>query len=135
VRHILVKTEAEAKAIRQDLQAGRDFAELAKAHSEDVGSRDKGGDLGAISRGQTEPEFEEEIFRLKAGEVSQVVKTQSGYHIIEGGARGTASKPYEEVRDQIRQALVQIRQRETFQGYLAELERQAKTEVFEDRLR
>lgn len=135
VSHILVKTPAEAEALRKQLESGKDFAELARAHSEDAGSKERGGSLGTISRGQTETEFEEEAFRLKDGEISPVVKTQFGYHILKGGARGSTVKPLGEVKDQIRQAMVQIRQQEMFQQYLADAEKQAKVELYEDRLR
>jgi peptidyl-prolyl cis-trans isomerase C len=134
VRHILVKTQAEAEALLKELQAGKDFAELARAHSEDAGSKEKGGDLGPISRGQTETEFEEEAFRLKEGELSPVIKTQYGYHILKGGAHGSTAKPFADVKEEIRQALVQIRQREAFQQYLLEVEKQATIELHEDRL-
>ena len=135
VRHILVKTQAEAEALLKELQAGKDFAELARAYSEDAGSKDKGGDLGVISRGQTEAEFEEEAFQLKDGEISPVVKTQFGYHILRGGAHGSAAKPFADVKEEIRQAWVQIRQREAFQQYLQEAEKQATIEIHEERLR
>jgi foldase protein PrsA len=135
VYHILVKTQAEADALRKQLESGKDFAELAKANSEDAGSKEKGGDLGTISRGQTETEFEEEAFRLKEGEISPVVKTQYGYHILKGGPHGSSVKPLAEVKEQIRQAMVQIRQQEVFQQYLADAEKQAKVELYEDRLR
>jgi len=135
VSHILVKSQAEAESLRKQLEAGKDFAELAKAHSEDAGSKEKGGSLGMISRGQTETEFEEEAFRLKDGEISPVVKTQFGYHVLKGGAHGTAVKPLGEVKEQIRQAMVQIRQQEMFQQFLSDAEKQAKVELFEDRLR
>lgn len=135
VYHILVKTQAEAEALRKQLESGKDFAELAKAHSEDAGSKEKGGDLGTISRGQTETEFEEEAFRLKEGEISPVVKTQYGYHILKGGPHGSGVKPLADVKEQIRQAMVQIRQQETFQQFLADAEKQAKVELYEDRLR
>jgi peptidyl-prolyl cis-trans isomerase C len=135
VRHILVKTQAEAEALLKELEAGKDFAELARARSEDAGSKEKGGDLGMISRGQTEAEFEEEAFRLKDGEISPVVKTQYGYHILKGGPHGSAAKPFADVKEEIRQALLQIRQREAFQQYLLEAEKQATIEIHEDRLR
>ena len=107
---------------------------MARAHSEDAGSKEKGGDLGMISRGQTEAEFEEEAFRLKDGEISPVVKTQFGYHILKGGPHGSAAKPFADVKEEIRQALLQIRQREAFQQYLSETEKQAAVEIHEDRL-
>lgn len=133
--HIMVKTQAEAEAVLQELQAGKDFAELAQAKSQDTGSAEKGGDLGPLSRGQTVPEFEEEAFRLKEGELSPVIKTQYGYHILKGGAHATVTQPFEEVRDRIRQTLLQQKQRETFMAFMADLEKRITIELFEDRLR
>ena len=135
VSHIMVKTEAEAEAILKELQAGKDFAELAKAKSQDTGSAEKGGDLGELRRGQAVQEFEEAAFRLKEGELSPVVKTQYGYHILKGGAHATAVEPFDEVKGRIRQSLLQQKQQETFMAFMADLEKKAKTEIFEDRLR
>lgn len=135
VSHILVKSEAEAEAILTELQAGKDFAELAKAKSQDTGSAEKGGDLGELRRGQAVQEFEEAAFRLKEGELSPVVKTQYGYHILKGGAHVTAVEPFDEVKDRIRRSLLQQKQQETFMAFMADLEKKAKTEIFEDRLR
>jgi len=133
--HIMVKSEAEAEAILKELQAGKDFAELARAKSQDTGSAEKGGDLGALRRGQTVPEFEESAFRLRDGELSPVIKTEYGYHILKGGPRGTVVQPFDEVKDRIRQMLLQEKQRETFMALLADLEKRAAPEIFEDRLR
>jgi peptidyl-prolyl cis-trans isomerase C len=133
--HIMVKTEAEAETILTELQAGKDFAELAKDKSQDTGSAEKGGDLGAVRRGQTVPEFEEAAFRLKDGELSAVIKTEYGYHILKGGPHNTVVQPFDEVKDRIRQMLLQEKQRETFMALLADLEKRAATEVFEDQLR
>jgi parvulin-like peptidyl-prolyl isomerase len=135
VSHIMVKTEAEAEAILAELQAGKDFAELAKAKSQDTGSAEKGGDLGELRRGQAVREFEEAAFRLKEGELSPVVKTQYGYHILKGGAHVTAVEPFDEVKGRIRQLLLQQKQQEAFMAFIADLEKKAKTEIFEDRLR
>jgi parvulin-like peptidyl-prolyl isomerase len=133
--HIMVKTQAEAEAILKELQAGTDFAELAKAKSQDTGSAEKGGDLGPLRRGQTVPEFEEEAFRLKDGELSAVIQTQYGFHILRGGPHATVVQPFDEVKDRIRQMLLQEKQRETFTALMADLEKRAATEIFEDRLR
>jgi len=133
--HIMVKTQAEAEAILKELQAGTHFAELAKAKSQDTGSAEKGGDLGPLRRGQTVPEFEEEAFRLKDGELSAVIQTQYGFHILRGGPHATVVQPFDEVKDRIRQMLLQEKQRETFTAFMADLEKRAATEIFEDRLR
>lgn len=133
--HIMVKTEAEAEAIRQELVAGKDFAELAKAKSQDTGSAEKGGDLGMLSHGQTVSEFETAAFALKEGELSPVVKTQYGYHIIKGGPHKDVIQPFDEVKDRLRENLQQQRQREAVLAYIGGLEHNAKIELFEDKLR
>ena len=114
VRHILIQVapdatpevDAAAKAKAQDilkqLQGGADFATLAKKYSDDPGSKDKGGDLGPLRRGATVPAFENAAFALQPGQLSNVVKTQFGYHIIKVEAKQTAHvKTLEEVKPQI----------------------------------
>ncbi len=80
--HILVKDEATAKKVKKELDAGGDFAALAKKYSTDTGSKDKGGDLGYFGEGAMVPEFEAAAYNLKVGEISEPVKSQFGYHII-----------------------------------------------------
>jgi peptidyl-prolyl cis-trans isomerase D len=111
--HILFKTvgktDAEIAEIRQkaeevDKQAkkGANFEELAKKYSEDDATKPKGGDLGWIVEGQTVPEFQQAAFSLPKGSVSDLVKTQYGFHIIKVLDRETAhTKSFEEVRDTI----------------------------------
>ena len=79
--HILVKTEAEALDILQQLHNGASFEELARKYSLDPSARN-GGDLGYFGKGDLLPKFEEAVFNLKPGEISGVVKTSLGYHII-----------------------------------------------------
>jgi peptidyl-prolyl cis-trans isomerase D len=109
------KTDAEVAEIRKkadevDAQAkkkGADFEDLAKKYSEDPGSKAKGGDLGWIIQGQTVPEFEKAAFGLPKGEVSDLIKTQYGFHIIKVLDKETAhTKPFEEVKDSIRAPLL-----------------------------
>jgi len=80
------KKEDEAKAkieqIAKEIQGGLDFGEAAKKYSEDTGNKDKGGDLDFFGKNYMAPEFEEASFKLKPGEVSPVVKTSFGYHLI-----------------------------------------------------
>jgi peptidyl-prolyl cis-trans isomerase C len=104
--HILVRTEQESQEVVADLKQGKDFAEVAKARSID-GSAAKGGALGTFSRGRTVAEFEEAAFALQVGEISPPVRTQFGYHVIKVTERTPAHvKPLDEVRDEVRNALI-----------------------------
>jgi peptidyl-prolyl cis-trans isomerase C len=99
-RHILVATEADAQAVLKRLQGGEDFAKVAKAVSKDSGS--EGGDLGWFTRERMVPEFADAAFKLKDGQLSDPVKTQFGWHIIQvEGRRQKAFPPFDQVKDQI----------------------------------
>jgi len=119
VQHILLmtvgnKTDAEIEEIRQKAEdvlkqarKGAKFDELAKKYSEDPGSKDKGGDLGWLTQGQTVPEFEKTAFSLEKGKISDLVKTQYGFHIIKVLDKETAhTKPFEEVKESIKSRLL-----------------------------
>ena len=108
VRHILVASpddagRAKAAQVLVDLQGGADFAALAKEYSADPGSAAKGGELGFFAKGAMVPEFEEAAFALKKkGELSGLVKTKFGYHILQLEDRRPAGvRPFEEVRDDL----------------------------------
>jgi foldase protein PrsA len=102
VSHILLKTEDEAKAVLAELAKGADFAKLAKEKSEDPGSKDNGGEIGFAAKGQLVKEFEDAAFKLKPGEISGIVKTQYGYHIIKGiEHRMPKSAVYSDVKKQV----------------------------------
>ena len=117
-RHILVAgTDAESKAkaekILADIKAGGDFASLAKEHSADKSNADKGGDLGFFTRGKMVPEFETAAFTLaKAGDVSGVVETKFGFHIIQLQEKKSAGvRPYDEVRaDLVKEIIASVKQ-------------------------
>lgn len=81
-KHILIKDETKAKEILEKVKAGEDFETLAKEHSEDPTAKDNNGDLGYFPRGEMVSEFEVAAFALNVGEVSELVKTKHGYHII-----------------------------------------------------
>jgi peptidyl-prolyl cis-trans isomerase C len=106
-RHILVKTEDEAKEIIKELDAGKDFAELAKAKSTDP-NKSEGGDLGYFGKGRMVKEFEDAAFALKKGEYTKTpVKTQFGYHVIKiEDTRIAPPPPFDQVKDQIRQLVM-----------------------------
>ncbi len=87
---------AKAQEIRKKLLAGEDFATLAKAESDDVRSGANGGDLGSLKHNQTVPPFDQAVFSLPPGQLSEPVKTQYGYHIIK--VEQHEVKPFDEVR-------------------------------------
>ncbi|MEQ8193507.1 MAG: peptidylprolyl isomerase [Rhodospirillales bacterium] len=101
-RHILVKTEEEAKGLIKELGQGGDFAALAKKHSTGP-SGSSGGDLGFFRKGQMVPAFSDAAFSMKKGEVSRSpVKTQFGWHVIKVEDRRAAKAPaVEEVREKL----------------------------------
>jgi peptidyl-prolyl cis-trans isomerase D len=114
VRHILIKVDAgadpkvdaaakqKAEGLLKQIKGGADFAALAKANSDDPGSKEQGGELGMIQRGVTVPAFEKAAFGLEPGQVSDLVKTQFGYHIIKVEEKQTAHlKSLDEVKAQI----------------------------------
>jgi len=108
------KTDAEVEEIKKkaedvlkQVKKGGKFEDLAKKYSEDPGSKDKGGDLSFITQRQTVPEFEKTAFSLAPGQVSDLVKTQYGFHIIKVLEKETAhTKPFEEVKDSLRAPLL-----------------------------
>jgi peptidyl-prolyl cis-trans isomerase D len=118
VEHILLmtvgKTDAEVDEIKKKAQdilnqakKGSNFEDLAKKYSEDPGTKDKGGDLGWVTHGQTVPEFEKAAFSLPKGSISDLVKTQYGFHILKIMDKESAhTKPFDEVKDSIRTPLL-----------------------------
>lgn len=127
-RHILVKTEDEAKAIIAELAKGGDFDKIAKDKSTDTASGPQGGDLGYFKKGDMVAEFADAAFAMKKGEVSKVpVKTQFGFHVIKVEDRRTAPPPkFEEVEDQLRSEM----SREIVTAMLDDLRSKAKIEHF-----
>ncbi|HYI73759.1 MAG TPA: peptidylprolyl isomerase [Gaiellaceae bacterium] len=134
VRHILIAdkgsdgkvdfaaSKAKADDVYAQLEGGADFAALAKSNSADPGSKDSGGKL-TISRGQTVPEFDKVSFELDKGELSQPVKTEYGYHVIEAVSdiREASTTPIEKVRATIRATLLQQKRNDEMQAWVEEL--------------
>ena len=130
--HILVKTEKEAEEIQTQLKSGAKFEELAKKNSVDS-SAAKGGDLGWFSKGSMVPAFEKAALSLKEGQVSGVVKSDFGFHIIKlTGKRPAGIRPFDEVKDQIKAAIMPTKQQEIFQKIKDELKKSAKITIKED---
>lgn len=124
---------ARAGAVLNEVRAGGDFGSLAAQHSEDT-SGPAGGDLGWFPRGRMVPEFERAAEALSDGQVSDLVRTSFGFHIIQlTGHRPAGTRPLEEVRDQLRQELVFRSAQEQLQAKATELSRklQEQTSSFE----
>jgi len=111
-RHILVKTEDEAKAIIAELKNGADFAELAKQKSTDPGAAE-GGDLGYFPKDEMVPEFADAAFKLEKGQISEPVHTRFGWHVIKVEDKRERQVPaFDQVRDQLATHLVRKAQAE-----------------------
>jgi len=129
VRHILVRTsevvsEAEARRkltlVRERIKGGADFAELARLNSDD-GSASRGGDLGWIYPGDTVPEFERAMNELKIGDVSEPVRSQFGYHLIQVLERRKADVAADRQRLEARRVLAERKVDESYQDWLRQL--------------
>jgi len=136
-RHILVKSEEQARQVKEKLQAGEDFTELAKKYSIDPNAKVTGGEVGFHPKGTLLPEYEAAAFKLtKIGQTSGIVKTQFGYHIIRlEGIKPPAYVPFPEVKDFIKQQLMQEKQKEVLDKYIEELKKSAKITINEDLLK
>jgi peptidyl-prolyl cis-trans isomerase C len=142
-RHILVAvkpnaTEEEKKAalkkaeeILDKAKKGEDFAKLASEYSDDPGSKAKGGDLGFFTQGSMVGKFEQTAFTLKPGEISPVVETEFGYHIIKVEERKAAEQqPYETVKEQVKAKATQAIQQERLNAFLEKAMKDAKVTYY-----
>ncbi|MGA2959460.1 MAG: SurA N-terminal domain-containing protein [Thermodesulfobacteriota bacterium] len=113
VRHILIRADAKdaeasakakqkAESVQKEAAGGKDFSQLAKQYSEDPGTKDRGGEIGFITKGMVVPEFEQAAFSMKVGEVSPVIQTPYGFHILKvDDIQEARTEPLEKVKDQI----------------------------------
>jgi peptidyl-prolyl cis-trans isomerase C len=136
----LSKEKKDAKRkLAEDLvkraRAGEDFAKLAKEYSDDPGSKDKGGEY-VFPRGKMVPEFEAAAFALKTNEVSDVVTTQFGYHVIKLSERMPAAKvDFEKSSSHIKDYLTQQKLQKEIPAYMAKLRKEANVEILDERLK
>ncbi len=141
VRHILIsvdasagadadaKAKAKAQGILDQLHKdnGKDFAELAKKNSDDPGSKDQGGELGWIKHGVTVPEFDAAAFSLQPGQISGLVRTKFGYHIIQTEDKQSAhTKPLDEVKNSIVDILTKQKEAQAEQALAQQLAAEAR---------
>ena len=132
-RHILVKTEEEAKKLIVELDGGAKFEELAAKHTTDPSGKDSGGDLGYFGAGMMVPEFEKAAFETAVGSYTKApVQSQFGFHIIKvEDKRAKAAPPLEQVKDQVKSLLL----RERYGEFLDTLRKTAKVEILDPALK
>ncbi len=112
--HILVDDEEEAKKIKARVEAGEDFGELAKENST-CPSKDNGGDLGQFYPGQMVPEFDEKVFSMEKGEISDPVKTDFGYHIIKLiDITPERERTFDETKHELQNEVLRLKQQESY---------------------
>ena len=124
-----IKNQARAKIedIQNQLKNGASFEELAKKYSEDTVSGPQGGDIGFISKGQTIPEFENAAFALQVGQVSNIVETSYGFHLIKvTDKKESYIKSFEEVKETIKSYLINTKQMKAWEDFVYKLVKQAK---------
>jgi len=139
--HILVQVAPEATqedkdaaktkidAVLAQVKEGKDFAELAKANS-DCPSKEQGGDLGFFARGMMVKPFEDAAFALNEGDVSEVVETQFGYHIIKlTGKKAERDVPFDEVKEQLQKGLLQQKRNTEVMSWINAIKAQAQIEM------
>lgn len=131
--HILVSTEAEAKEILTQIKEGGDFSKLAKERSQDPGSAEKGGDLGYFGTGYMVEPFEKTAFSLKAGEISEPVKTRFGYHIIK--VTDSRLRKFGGEEKDVEKAALSEKQEKAFRKWFSDLKTKAKVEIIDPTLK
>lgn len=133
--NILLETEEEAQDVLEQLKAGGDLSEIAIEKSAGP-SATQGGDLGYLTRGTIIPEIEEVVFALELEELSEVIKTDFGFHILKITEKKPETvKALEEVKEDIIQTLLPDKQKEAFENFLEELKSKSEIEINEEALR
>ncbi len=119
--HILVEDEATAKKVKEELDNGKDFAELAKEYSTDTSNADKGGDLGYFGKGEMAEEFENAAFALEISAISEPVKTEFGYHIIKlVDKKAAKTAKFDDQKDKIKELLFDQKVQAEYTNWLEE---------------
>lgn len=125
--HILVETKETADEVKEKLNGGADFAELAKEYSTDTSNSENGGSLGFFGKGEMVPEFENTAFALKVDEISEPVQTEYGYHIIKVEDHKEAKEAtLEEAKDDIRKTILQDKMGDAYNTWYTEMLEQYK---------
>jgi foldase protein PrsA len=130
VRHILVKTEALAQKLHDQIQGGADFAKLAQKYTQDQASKADGGKFTAF-KGRTVEPFDEFVFSAKTGDLSDPIKTEFGWHIIEvlSAIKPATTTPLDQVKDSIKTTVLQTKQNAAMKAWIAALPAKYADEV------
>ncbi len=123
--------KARIDSVMARLKAGEDFAELAKEYSDDTGTKDKGGDLGFFERRMMVQQFDEAAFNLEPGQISDIVETQFGYHIIKLLERGE-NPSFEQDKDNLKNILKRLRYQDIYNDYVNNLKKEFNFTVNEN---
>lgn len=149
VRHILIrnpmsksdsiddknKRKEKAEEVLKKIKAGEDFAGLASESSEDQASKEKGGDLGLITKGMMVPELEKVAFSLRPGEVSDIIETRYGFHIIKvEEKRESFIEPYEKIKDKVKEKLFNDLKKTGVEEFIRKVEKDAGVEIYPELL-
>ena len=128
-QHILLEEVSNASAILKEIRQGGDFSELARIHSKDITSSEEGGDLGLFERELMVPEFDAAVFGMNVGDISDVIKTDYGYHIIKlNEIRPSTLQTFEEVEEQ----LLALHKKNVNQNALYELQEELSNLAYEE---
>lgn len=132
VRHILVAEQSQAEELLQKIHAGQDFNELARENSKDTRSQAQGGDLNWRARGEFVPAFDEEAWRLtNVGEVSNIVETDFGFHIIKlEGKLAPRERSFTEVQELVKDHVYEEREAVLWENYLALIRQSRRVIMF-----
>ena len=115
--------KSQAEKVRSEILNGADFVTEAEKYSDDTSTADSGGDLGAVVRGQMVPDFEQAVFSLQKGDISNPVRTQYGYHIIEvTDITPEQQTAFDQVKETIKSSLLEEKQTATWNTWLADKE-------------
>jgi len=134
-RHILLRNRKEAEQVKEKLRKGEDFAKLAKEYSIDLPMALEGGSMGIIEKGKTLPELEKVLFTLNVGEMSDIVETRFGFHILTVDEIITTQyRPLDEVSEGIKNSILLQKEGKAFDEMYATLGKKANVEIFEDRV-
>jgi parvulin-like peptidyl-prolyl isomerase len=130
VRHILVKTEAQAQKLHDQIENGADFAALAKKYTQDTASKAAGGKFTAF-KGRTVQPFDDFVFSAKTGELSDPIKTEFGWHLIEtlGPIKPATTKPLDDVKGEIQTKLLQTKKNAAIQAWVAALPKKYEDQI------